>query len=190
MPLSLLSPPGIKVRFFTRVELQPPFFKYWRSFQGGNLHIRDKQVTKKAISLAMLTGSTYFFGDFTFMKRPLLPIAALLLFVSLQLPAASLPSDKTSPTVRAFTGEVTESLCPKNHDDMMKEMKNMRMDKATCERTCIQMGAKYTLYDAASDQVYRFDDQKKIEAFAGQKVRVTGTLKKNTITIQNVEAVN
>jgi len=38
--------------------------------------------------------------------------------------------------------------------------------------------------------VYRLDDPKKVEPFAGKKVRVTGSLKKNTITIQNVEAVD
>jgi hypothetical protein len=113
-----------------------------------------------------------------------------VLAMFLQLPAAGSPGGKDSPTVQTFTGEVTESLCPKNHNDMMKEMKNMSMDKATCERTCIQMGAKYTLYDAEKDQVYRIDDPKKIEAYAGKKVRVTGSLKKNTITVQNVDAID
>jgi len=124
------------------------------------------------------------------MIRSFFTVSALILALFLQLPAAGSSGGKTTPTVQTFTGEVTESLCPKNHDDMMKEMKSMRMDKATCERTCIQMGAKYTLYDAAKDQVYRLDDPKKVEPFAGKKVRVTGNLKKNTITIQNVEAVD
>lgn len=124
------------------------------------------------------------------MMRSFLAVAALVLAMFLQLPAAGSPASKEARTVQTFTGEITESLCPKSHDDMMKQMKNMRMDKATCERTCIQMGAKYTLYDASTDKVYRLDDPKKIEQYAGQKVRVTGTLKKNTITVQNVEAVN
>jgi len=124
------------------------------------------------------------------MKRSFLALAAFSFAIFLQLPAAGSPGSKDAPGVQTFTGEVTESLCPKNHDDMMKQMKNMRMDKATCERTCIQMGAKYTLYDASTDKVYRLDDPKKIEQYAGQKVRVTGTLKKNTITVQNVETAN
>lgn len=124
------------------------------------------------------------------MIRSFSAVIALILVVFLQLPAASSPGGKTAPTIETFTGEITESLCPKNHDDMMKQMKSMRMDKATCERTCIQMGAKYTLYDSAKDQVYRLDNAKKVEPFAGRKVRVTGTLKKNTITVQNVEAVD
>jgi hypothetical protein len=128
--------------------------------------------------------------EFQIMKRFFFAVPALVFAMFLQSPAASSPGGKDSPTVQTFTGEVTESLCPKNHNDMMKEMKNMSMDKATCERTCIQMGAKYTLYDAEKDQVYRIDDPKKIEPFAGKKVRVTGSLKKNTISVQNVEAID
>lgn len=123
------------------------------------------------------------------MIRSLFVTIALMFALFLQSSPAASPGDKTAPDVQTFTGEVTESLCPKNHDEMMKEMKNMR-DKDTCERTCVQMGAKYTLYDPAKDQVYRLDDPRKIESFAGKKVRVTGSLKKNTITVQNVEAVN
>lgn len=117
-------------------------------------------------------------------------IAALVFAMILEMPAIASPSGKTTPTLQTFTGEITETLCPKNHDDMMKEMKNMRMDKLTCEKTCIQMGAKYALYDAAKDQVYRLDDPKKIEPFAGRKVRIVGSLKKNTITVQTVEAID
>lgn len=117
-------------------------------------------------------------------------IAALVFAMILEMPAIAAPGGKTTPTLQTFTGEITETLCPKNHDDMMKEMKNMRMDKLTCEKTCIQMGAKYALYDAAKDQVYRLDDPKKIEPFAGRKVRIVGSLKKNTITVQTVEAID
>lgn len=117
-------------------------------------------------------------------------IAALVLAMILQVPSMAVGGGKTSPTLQTFTGEITETLCPKNHEDMMKEMKNMRMDKLTCEKTCIQMGAKYALYVAAKDQVYRLNDPKKIEPFAGRKVRIVGSLKKNTITVQTVEAID
>jgi hypothetical protein len=119
-------------------------------------------------------------------------LAMILMLVMTQTPIL-VASGSTNPStggVQTFTGEITESLCPKTHDDMMKEMKNMRMDKLTCERTCIQMGAKYTLYDAATQQVYRLNDPQKVEPFAGKKVRITGSLKKNTIAIQDIEAID
>ena len=120
-----------------------------------------------------------------------LGVAMILTIVMSQVPTliASGANGDSTGSVQTFTGEVTESLCPKTHDEMMKEMKNMRMDKLTCERTCIQMGAKYSLYDAASEKVYRLDDPKKIEPCAGRKVRIVGVLKKNTITVQDVKAI-
>jgi hypothetical protein len=117
-------------------------------------------------------------------------MAALVFAMIFQVPSIAMGGGKTTATLQTFTGEITETLCPKNHDDMMKEMKNMRMDKLTCEKTCIQMGAKYALYDAEKDQVYRLDDRGKIEPFAGRKVRIVGSLKKNTITVETVEAAN
>lgn len=119
-------------------------------------------------------------------------IAVVLIVIISQIPVFAAPGGgKTSApsATQTFIGEITETLCPKTHDEMMKEMKNMRMDKATCERTCIQMGAKYALYDAGKQQVYRLDDPKKVEPYAGRKVRIVGSLKKNTILVQNVEAV-
>jgi len=125
------------------------------------------------------------------MKRGFV-IAVMLMVGTFQVLSlvASNAKDPSTGGIQTFTGEITESLCPKTHDDMMKEMKNMRMDKLTCERTCIQMGAKYTLYDPATQQVYRLDNPQKIEPFAGKKVRVTGSLKKNTITVQEVQEID
>lgn len=125
------------------------------------------------------------------MKRSL-GLALMLAAIISQMPTTLVAGgkDASTPAMQTFVGEVTETLCPKTHDEMMKEMKSMRMDKATCERTCIQMGAKYALYDAAKDEVYRFDDAKKIEPYAGRKVEIVGSLKKNTIVVQNVKAVD
>jgi len=39
------------------------------------------------------------------------------------------------------------------------------------------------LADLASGEVYELSDQKNPEAFAGQKVKVTGTLKGDTISV-------
>jgi len=50
--------------------------------------------------------------------------------------------------------------------------------KKTCSDICIQMGAKYVLYDAAAKKTYQLDDQGKVKQFAGQNVKVTGTLDK------------
>src|ERR1700683_5633817 len=89
-------------------------------------------------------------------------------------------------TPQVFTGEIMDSLCAKDgtHEKMMDEMKSMGRDKNTCAIKCSQLGAKYVLFDADKKTTYGVDDQGKAEAFAGQKVRVLGTLAKNKIKVE------
>jgi hypothetical protein len=90
---------------------------------------------------------------------------------------------------QAYSGEIMDSLCAKNgsHDKMMEEMKSMGHDKKTCTVKCIQLGAKYVLYDARTHMIYALDNQEQAEAFAGQTVRVMGTLEKNKIKVGSIE---
>ena len=43
------------------------------------------------------------------------------------------------------------------------------------------------LAEAGSGKVYQLSDQKKPEQFAGEKVKVTGTLKGDTINVTSIE---
>jgi uncharacterized caspase-like protein len=90
-----------------------------------------------------------------------------------------------------FTGEIMDSLCAKDgsHDKMMSEMKSMGREKQSCTQKCVQLGGKYVLFDSAKKMVYRLDDQDKAEPFAGQQVRVKGTLEKNKIKIRSIEPI-
>ncbi len=99
------------------------------------------------------------------------------------------PSSQATP--QTFTGEVTDTICAKtgSHDQMMAKMPTMGRDKAICTKQCAQIGAKYVLYDEASKAVYTLEDQGKAQTFAGQKVRVAGTLDGNQIKVTNVEVV-
>ena len=59
----------------------------------------------------------------------------------------------------------------------------MGQDAASCARYCVRnMGGNFILLKNKTI-VYRLDDQAKAEAFAGQKVRVTGTLDRATNTV-------
>jgi len=92
---------------------------------------------------------------------------------------------------QTFSGEIMDSLCAKDgtHEKMMDQMKSMGRDKNTCAVKCAQLGSKYVLFDAEKKTIYGLDDQDKAEAFAGQRVHVLGTLAKNKIKIENIEAV-
>ena len=91
---------------------------------------------------------------------------------------------------QVFTGEIMDSLCAKDgtHDKMMDEMKSMGRDKPTCTQKCIQLGAKYVLFDPTKKTTYTLDDQDKAAAFAGRKVQVKGTMDKKKIKVASIEA--
>ena len=80
---------------------------------------------------------------------------------------------------RAFTGTITDSMCPDGDHSRMR----MGATDAECTIACIDAhGAMYVLYDGK--ETYTLSDQKTPEKFAGQKVTVTGTLDTKTKTIQ------
>ena len=81
---------------------------------------------------------------------------------------------------KTFVGNISDSMCGVKH--MMPGG-----DKA-CTLECVKGGSKYVLADPASGKVYELSDQKKPEEFAGQKVKVTGTLKGKLITVTSIEA--
>ena len=87
-----------------------------------------------------------------------------------------------------------DSQCAMNasHAEMLKKEgmgdkdANDPMVKKMCTENCVKMGGKYVLYDAASKKVYQLDDQTKPQQFAGQNVKVSGTLDKDTIHVTEI----
>ena len=78
-----------------------------------------------------------------------------------------------------FTGVITDSECSTGSHARMR----MGDTDAECTRACVDAhGASYVLYDGKS--VYALTDQQTPERFAGQKVKVTGTLDIKTKTIK------
>ena len=101
-------------------------------------------------------------------------------FVALAI-TASLSAAQSKQT---FTGVITDDMCPLGDHGRMK----MGPTAAECARACIEShGAKYVLYDGKS--AYVLSDQETPDTFAGQKVRVVGTLDDKTKTIQ-VDAIS
>jgi uncharacterized protein DUF5818 len=109
------------------------------------------------------------------MRRILVAGLAVLVAAGLGLSA-----QKSSGKVKTFTGNISDSMCGLKH--MMPGG-----DKA-CTEACIKEGSKYVLADTAGQKVYQLSDQSKPKDFAGQKVKVTGSLKGDTITVDSIEA--
>ena|SRR5215472_575533 len=109
---------------------------------------------------------------------------ALLALSLLAAPARSAEAPQT------FKGEVTDSICGNSgHEEMMAKMPRMGRDKATCTKQCAELGAKYVLYDQENERLYYLDDQAKVRTFAGQRVRIAGTLEGNNITVRDIETI-
>ncbi|MGH9523032.1 MAG: DUF5818 domain-containing protein [Terriglobales bacterium] len=67
--------------------------------------------------------------------------------------------------------------------------KDMGNTAAECTIACVEhQGAKYVLFDAANKKIYRLSDQKLPKKYGGQRVKVTGTLKKNEIDVESIAA--
>jgi hypothetical protein len=113
------------------------------------------------------------------------------LFLTAPLMGAQPKAQTGMADAQTFSGEIMDALCAKDgtHEKMMAEMKNMGRDKNSCATMCARLGSKYVLYDSSKKAIYSLDDQGKAEAFAGQTVRVLGTLEKSKIKIESIEAV-
>jgi len=97
------------------------------------------------------------------------------LLVSL-LVVASLSAGQSTQT---FTGVITDSECATGNHSQMR----MGSNDAECTRACVSAhGASFVLY--TGKEVFALTDQQTPDKFAGQKVRVTGTLDAKTKTIQ------
>ncbi|HEX4001457.1 MAG TPA: DUF5818 domain-containing protein [Candidatus Acidoferrales bacterium] len=117
------------------------------------------------------------------MKKALLAVlgsAMLVLFAA----SFSAGADST------YNGQIMDSACALmgSHDGMASGH-GVKAAKE-CTLSCVKAGAKFVLYDAASKKVYKLDDQQKPVPFAGEKVKVTGTLDKatNTIHVTDIKA--
>ena len=97
---------------------------------------------------------------------------------------------------KTFRGEIADSQCALNvhslsqsHKEMI-EMKPEIKTNADCARYCVkERGGRFMLQ--IKDKVYKLDAQPLAEPWAGQKVKLTGTLdpKTNTITVDKIEAL-
>jgi hypothetical protein len=106
-----------------------------------------------------------------------------------------------SPAPRAsgeeeFTGMIADSQCAMNVHSLSQSHKEMLASKeagttnADCVWYCVsQRGGRFVLQN--KNKIYKLDKQDIGKKFAGNKVRVTGTLdsKTNTIHVMSVELV-
>lgn len=95
----------------------------------------------------------------------------------------------------AFHGEVMDSVCAQSgtHAPMMQS-KGIT-DSRDCVAECLKDGGKLVLLDAATGSVYELDadgpvfDQDRLLEFAGEKVRIVGSLDQNANRIWHIQSI-
>jgi Protein of unknown function (DUF5818) len=112
-------------------------------------------------------------------------------WISSWLLAAVLLAHAGDEKPQTFHGEIGDTQCALNvhsmtrsHAEMLKS-KKMGGTPGACASYCVQyLGGDFVL--SSKNEVYRLDNQEKVRLFAGQKVKVTGTLESKTKTIHVV----
>lgn len=111
------------------------------------------------------------------MKKTCLLAIALMAF-----PALSFAADAT------YQGQIFDMMCAKmGSHDAGYTMTGTHTPKA-CTLACNKSGSPLVLYNKSTKTIYELDNQSKAKAFAGQDVKVRGTLNQSTNTI-HVEAM-
>ena len=107
-----------------------------------------------------------------------------LLFALLLVSPVSGGTQRTS-----FFGEISDSQCAMNvhslnrsHEEMIKRQ-TLGTDAASCAKACVRRGGEWVL--RSGENVYHLLYPDGVEQFAGQKVKVVGTLDSKTNTIDN-----
>jgi hypothetical protein len=111
------------------------------------------------------------------MKRATTILLTLVAALLLARAGASAQSEST------FTGEINDRACARagSHDAM--DMRHGTKNDRDCIIACVKAGGKYVLVEDTTKTIYLLDDQKKPEAFAGERVTITGTYDKDAATL-------
>jgi len=96
-----------------------------------------------------------------------------------RLSAVAVPAPSAAPGQQTFAGTITDDMCASADHSQMR----MGPTAEACAKACVEEhGASYVLFDGTN--TYQVSDQRLPERFAGQKVRITGTLDAKTKTIR------
>lgn len=112
-----------------------------------------------------------------------------LMFLAL-CPLSAWAGQPGRDNLQLFVGEITDSHCAKvTARSEFTDSRTMERDKKACTAKCAERGSKIVLYDPSRRRIFTLDDQEKVTPYAGQKVRITGTLRGNEIVVATIENV-
>ena len=112
--------------------------------------------------------------------KPVSVIASLL------LASSAFAATSAGQTQTTLSGQISDSLCKAKHEEAAEGAG--KMTDHDCTVSCVKGGSKYVLLvDGKVIQIAN-QNQRDLETFAGQAVKVTGELKGDAITISAIAA--
>ena len=96
-----------------------------------------------------------------------------------------IPVDKyqAAAAEQTFSGVVTDSMCGAKHNTTMDQ------SAAVCTKMCLKKGASFALVDG--DKLYKLNGgEGYLDKFAGERVKISGTLNGDTIKVMAVDGTN
>jgi len=87
---------------------------------------------------------------------------------------------------QTFTGQISDSLCKAKHEEAAEDQG--KMSDHDCTVACVKGGSKYVLL-GSDGKVYDIANQdfKDLEKMAGAKVKITGELKNDSISVSKID---
>ena len=119
------------------------------------------------------------------MKTHGLALTALILFA-----CAAIAQSGTQKPPDTYTGEIFDTQCAlQASHEAMENTRRLPNDAQQCVIFCVKNGARLVLYDPGTGITYAVDDQEKLRPFAGQQVKITGTLDTfaNILHLQSID---
>ncbi len=119
--------------------------------------------------------------------KKLLPLAVMSMMLPMLAFALPTPSShsvaSSAPHEKTYRGQIMDSACAKegSHTQGYK-MTGTDTPKA-CTLACVHGGSTFVLYNGNHKTTYKLDNQNDAKPFAGENVKVMGTLNKSDDTI-------
>jgi hypothetical protein len=93
------------------------------------------------------------------------------------------------PTTSVFVGFITDTECGPDHAPMIAKGGMGKTDRE-CTSRCVEKGATFGFVDEGRRRFYQLDDQEAPRPYAGEKVRIEGTLEGDTIRVGSIARAN
>ena len=108
-----------------------------------------------------------------------------LFFLALAAAGILLANTVASAADQTWTGNISDGACGAKHEEAAEGQG--KMPDRECTQACVRGGSKYVLVADGKVVQIANQDNKELATHAGHRVKLTGELKGNAITVSKIE---